>query len=108
MKRLNGWQRLWVVLSIIYLLVVVGSTFALFPKASEVSNARVYDSINAVGRFREANEGSRFQGAYTVRADDYFDLSDEQIIKRLHEKWGDKVDFTKIELEYKQKMQNLS
>jgi hypothetical protein len=31
MKRLNGWQRLWIVLSVFYLLLVVAFTFVIWP-----------------------------------------------------------------------------
>lgn len=107
-RRLNGWQRLWVVLAVIYLLPVVGFTIALFPKQRDLVSSRVYDSIRAVGEYREKNDsGFRFEGAFSFRAKYYSDISDDEIIKGLHEKWGSKVDFSKIEVEYKQKLDAL-
>jgi ABC-type glycerol-3-phosphate transport system permease component len=93
-RRLSGWQRLWIVFAVLYLLPVVGFTAMVFPKQSDIARTRLYDTIRAVREYREANEPDS-------------NLSDEEVIKRLHDKWGRKVDFSQIEAEYKQKVEAL-
>ena len=107
-RRLNGWQRLWVVLSALYLVPVVGITVTMFPKQESLDDSRVYDSISAVVSYVEKTEKARMsEGAYTIRSKHYGDLSNDQVIQRLHQKWDGKVDFTTIENEYKQKLEAL-
>lgn len=46
---MSGWQRLWIVLAVLYLLLVIGVTAGVFPKQGDTVETRVYDSIRAVG-----------------------------------------------------------
>lgn len=106
-KRLNGWHRLWVALSVIWLLVVAAFTIALVPKASDYRSTRLYDSIDAVGRHLEREDPTRrYEGAWTTRSK-YTDLSDEEVLVRLHDKYKGKVDFQPIETEYRRKNDRL-
>jgi hypothetical protein len=108
LERLNGWQRLWIVLSVIYLIVVVTYTIAVVPRASHYARSRLYDSIDTVGRYLEREDASfRYEGGWTMRTKYYADLSDEQVLAKLHDKYKDKVDFGLVENEYRRKMNGL-
>jgi hypothetical protein len=66
--RLNGWQRLWVVFAALYLMTIIGFTLVAFPKREDIESSRVYDSISAIGKYRETSEtGFSLEGAYSVR-----------------------------------------
>jgi hypothetical protein len=107
-KHLNGWQRLWVVLVVLYLVPVVLINIDALPTASDYARTRLHDSIDLAGKHMESTTpGYTFEGSYTVREKYYADLTDEQIIERLHTKFKDKVDFTKIESEYHRKISGL-
>jgi len=104
--RLNGWQRLWILLSALYLALVVVAAIAKMPRSSDYINTRVHASIDAVGKYMEVSTpGYTYEGSYAVRQKHYADLSDEQILDRLHTKFAGKVDLEPIDREYKQKMQ---
>lgn len=106
-KHLNGWQRLWVALSAILLLVVAAVTVALMPKASDYASTRLDESIDAVGRHLEhENPNYRYEGAWAARTK-YTDLSDDQVITKLHETYKGKVDFQNIDVEYRRKVDRL-
>lgn len=108
-NQLNGWQRLWIVLILLYLVIVILFTTDNFPRAIEYETSRLYDSMEAVGHHLETNTpGYTFEGAYTARQKYYGKLSDEDVITRLHTKFKDKVNFTKIESEYKAKISDLT
>lgn len=113
-SRLNGWQRLWVVLSIPYMLIVIVLTVANFPHQGAISRERVYDTIRAVGLYNwmYLDVGGIKEQPYTpsehwVRSEYYAGLSDEEIVKLLHNEMSQKVNFTNIESEYKQKLDAL-
>lgn len=104
MRTLNGWQRLWIVLSVLLVLPVGWVSFHTAPKAKDLIDWRVSQSIELVGKHLEATTpGYKYEGRLTVRQEYYSDLSDEQIIDRLHSKFADKVDLAKIDLEYEKK-----
>ncbi len=107
MKRLNGWHRLWLALSVIWLLAVAAFTIAFIPKASDYGSSRLYDSINAVNRHLEREDPTRGQEAAWTTRSKYSDLSDEEVLVRLHDKYKGKVDFQSIETEYRRKIARL-
>lgn len=41
--KLNGWQRLWVLLCILYFILVVGVTISTFPNPSDVANEEIFE-----------------------------------------------------------------
>ncbi len=45
--KLNGWQRMWVVVSLLYLVAVVIFTIAFMPKRANIEQAWEYE-INAI------------------------------------------------------------
>jgi hypothetical protein len=96
LKHFNGWQRLWVVLVALCLVPVTIFTIEALPTASAYANRRVLDTIEFAGRQMESSKpGYTFEGSYTVRQTHYSDLTDEQIIERVHSKFKDRVDFSK-------------
>lgn len=108
LRRLNGWQRLWVLATILYLGPVCVVAIDSFPKARDYTRTRVDDSIEAVGRYMETTTtGYTFEGAYAVRQKYYGDLSDDEIIDRISTKFKGKVDLSRIELEYLRKLDGL-
>jgi hypothetical protein len=103
-SRLNGWQRLWILLSTIYFIGVVSIAVLLFPKKADYLSTRVYDTINLTIKHVPDLQGSY---AYQVR-DAYKDLSDEEVINKIHAKFKDKVDYSEIESDYGRKIEGLS
>lgn len=107
-KYFNGWQRLWLVVVAMYLVPVVFLTIDALPTASAYSTTRVLDTIEFAGRQMESSKpGYTFEGSHAVREKYYSDLTDEQIIERVHAKFKDRIDFSKIESEYKRRLDNL-
>jgi hypothetical protein len=102
-SRLNGWQRLWILLSTTYLIGVVSIAVLLFPKKADYLSTRVYDTINLTIKHVPELQGSY---AYQIR-DDYKDLSDQEVIKRIHAKFKDKIDYSEIERDYGTKLERL-
>ncbi len=79
-------------------------TVVLFPKKSDYLSTRVYDTINlAIEHVPE------LKGAYAYKIREaYKDLSDEEVIEKIHAKFKDKVDYSKIEKEYNRRLEGLS
>lgn len=108
-KNLNGWQRLWAVLSILYIIPVVAVVVVSFPNLEEINSSRVYASLTAVADYRKTSEPDfRWEGAYSVRTTFYRDLSDKEIIERIQEKWGGKVNLASIDAKYQAKVNDLT
>ena len=105
---LNGWRRLWILLSVLYLVPVVLVAMQEAPKATDYWDSRLDASIEAVGKYMEQiTPGYTFEGSYTVRRKHYSDLTDTEILERLHTKFAGKVDLSRIDREYEQKMDGL-
>ncbi len=103
LSRLNGWQRLWLLVSVIYFLLVVSLTALLLPKKSDYLRTRVYDTINLIIKNIPELRGSY---AYQIR-DAYPELSDDDVVKRIHSKFKGQVDFSSIEDEYNARLAKL-
>jgi len=107
-RHLNGWQRLWVLLSVTWIIIVGVFASTMIPKASDYTKARLYDTIDAVEKHLEKqNPDYHYIGAWEMRTQYYPDLKDDEILDELHSKYKDTVDFTPIEREYRKKMDNL-
>jgi hypothetical protein len=103
LSRLSGWQRLWLVLSVIYLIAVAAFTVILMPKASQYLSSRVYDTVRTI-----KDNVPELSGMYVYQIREaYSDFSDEEIIQKIHEKYKDEVDFDAIEKKYRNKMSRL-
>jgi len=129
-KRLNGWQRLWIVFCGLCFLATGVITVLTLPTGSEHERKRLLDSIDLVSRhnailqrveaagFSKAeikeylSKGGKLDNVRlvdhespdTIRTKYYADLSDKEILARLHETYSKKVDFGSIEAEYKKDM----
>jgi hypothetical protein len=109
LKKLNGWQRLWVVVLFVYLVPVALLTIDALPKASVYARTRLHESIDAAGKYMESvTPGYTYEGSYVVRDRYYKDLSDEQIIERLHTKFKDKINLAAIDDAYDAKLADLN
>jgi len=132
-KRLSGWQRLCVVFCGLCLLVTAVLTVLALPSGSEYERKRLLDSIDLVlkhNAFVQRLETAGFSKAEieehlskggkiddhsvvsheasdVIRARDYPDLSDEEILTRLHDKYSKKVDFASIEGAYRKSIARL-
>lgn len=107
-SKLNGWQRLWIVITILYLIPVVIGTMSYLPKREEILSSRTYAAIDAVAEYRKVNESDfRWDGAYSVRTTFYANLDDDQVFARLSEKWGSKVNLAVIEAEHQKRLDAL-
>ena len=103
LSRLSGWQRLWLILSVIYLIVVAAFTVISMPKASQYSSSRVHDTIRTI-----IDNVPKLSGMYVYQIREvYSDFSDEELIQKIHEKYKDKVDFDATEKKYRNKMSRL-
>ncbi len=111
----NGWQRLWVAFSVLYLLLVVSIIGSSFPKASDYTRIRLQASMEAVDNYTKklkdktkGTEGWRLLPCCNFPLNEYGSYpSDEEKIKLLHEGYKDRVDFSKIEAEYNRNINNL-
>ncbi len=99
----TGWQRLWLVLSVVYFFVVVFFTIIFLPGQSEYSTKRVYDTIKLMIKNEPKLSKS---SAYKVRAY-YKDMQDDRLVEAIHKKYSGKIDFSSIEHEYQKKISSL-
>ena len=132
-KRLNGWHRLWVVFCGLCFVATVVFTVITLPSGSEYKRKKLLDSIDLVSRhnaFLQRLEAAGFskaeieehlsksgklddgrpidhEAADTIKAKHCADLSDEEILSRLHVRYSKKVDFASIEGAYEKDMARL-
>jgi len=104
LSRLNGWQRLWVLVSVIYFLFAVSFIVLFLPKKSDYLSTRVHETIDLT--IKNVPE-LRSSYVYQVR-DAYGDLSDDEVVKRIHSKFKGQIDYSKIEEEYATRLAKLS
>ncbi len=107
MRKLNGWQRLWVVLSAIYLLAVgIVTTLVFMPKEELIKRAWAYDLIDVV-RDHDTSLRSKTTGGILNQ---YSDLSYDEIISRVqkkHSKPNMIAEYTVINKKYEDRLANL-
>lgn len=101
--KLNGWRRLWVVVSIIIFLVIAFFTIMLFPKKSEIISRWAYETIEVVKKPGESS--------FDIR-EAYRDYSDKELIDKIHEKYIGRsllaeIKFEKIDEKYKNELMDL-
>lgn len=105
--RLNGWQRLWVVTSIIIFVITVVYTIALLPAKSEIMSRWVCETIEAVKKTKEYEEHSSgledalfkfgLEAVLSKRGYGDKDLGyGKDLIDKIHEKYLEKNPLTKI------------
>lgn len=100
--KLNGWQRLWIVFSLIYLAIIILFTWTTWPTKKQIENLWVYSTIDAI---KEPNDYS-----YQIR-ESYKDISDRELIKKINAKYGEipgfKEKLNEIDIKYQKKIQSL-
>jgi hypothetical protein len=136
-QKLNGWQRSWIVFCVLYLIATAIFIILNLPNGLEHGRKRLFDSIDLVSRYTawvQLLEGAGFskaeiedylskggklddrlpkgqsvehEPAETIRAKYYADLTDEEIINRLHAKYLNRVDFGAVEAEHQKNMAHL-
>ena len=98
---MNGWQRLWALLSVLSLMPTIIGAIETLPSRYGIEARRIEATIDAAGKYMESSTpGYTYEGAYPVRVKYYADLSDQTIIDRIHAKFAKKVDFNEIERQF--------
>lgn len=82
LNRLNGWQRLWLVLMILYGLVVAVVTVAFFPKESDILNSWAWDAMRVA--IDDIKRTKKYDGTMWDFRDAFFkNKTDEEIVHSL-------------------------
>lgn len=105
LAQLNGWQRLWIVITIIYLIPVVIFSWSAMPTQSQVDNAYMYETID----FVKDNNPWLSKSSYSIR-ESYKDISDLDVVKLIHDRYKNTytdIDFDRIDNSYLKKSNEL-
>jgi len=93
--RLNGWQRMWVVVSLLYLVAVIIFTIAFMPERANIEQAWEYETDAIAGSntrlelpFRDMSDEARVKVIREVYPDAYQDLNDEELATALRTRIG--------------------
>lgn len=123
MKRLNGWQRLWIVLSALYAILVV-----LFTANSIAESEHYSDSTRASYALKAFADHPQNKQIETLPLEKRRELAidssrarlrlagehqedrqtDEEFVRSLSEKWRGSIDFSGIEAENQKMMEQFS
>lgn len=102
---LNGWQRIWVVLAVLFL-ILPGLLLLVeeFPNEEEIYHSWAYDTVELTLQLKEFEKLS-----YWSIRDKYKDLPDQELIKRIQDKYSDStrgynLDFTEINIKHKEEL----
>jgi len=74
--KLNGWQRIGIVLNAIYLIIIIIIAWNVWPTQKKIESSWVYSSLNAI-----VKPGTY---AYELRESRFKDISDRELIKRIN------------------------
>ena len=112
LKKLNGWQRLWVVVSVLWLLFVVGVSIVgdVIPTADGLEarlgrNTRNLQREWALATIEAARVAISMSGQTTagrIRAS-YDELTDVETVERLHNRFPE-IDFEPVDSDYQEKL----
>jgi len=112
LKNLNGWQRLWVVVSVLWLLFVVGVSIVgdVIPTADGLEarlgrntrNLQREWALATIEAARVASDAGEDLTAADIRSA-YKDLSDAKIVERVHNNFPE-VDFEPVDSDYQEKL----
>ena len=123
MKRFNGWQRLWIVLSVLYAIPVV-----LFTANSIAESERYSDSARAKYALKAFADHPQNKKIETLPLEKQQELAidsararlrlagehqvdrqtDEEFVRSLLEKWRDTIDFSEIDAENRKMIEQFS
>ena len=103
--RLNGWQRLWVVISLLWMGVVAAYTLTRGASQSEIYHSWANDLLGYL--VTEASDLKSY--SVTSLRSTYSDLSDKELIEALHKKYIGKhpayrYGFEQIDAKYERKI----
>lgn len=107
--KLGGWQRIWIVISVMWLLVVGLVGYSEIPSEEKIYKAWSYDLLKYL-----CDNDSNLKGQYAWQLRDvYSDLSDKELIERLRSKYLEKYPaykygFENIDAKYNDKLINLA
>lgn len=118
--KLNGWQRLWVVVAGIYFFAVCAFAVATFPDGASLESERATIAIEAA-LHAQANAAHELgddraelnalrnlkAGAARVRSEAYGDLTNAEIVQRVREKFDGKADFNALDERVKHDAEHL-
>ena len=104
MRKLNGWQRLWIVVAVIYLVVVCVITSMFMAKDSEIKRSWASDIIDVVKTHDKSLQDLPTWKMLNVYRSS--DLSYEEIIKKVKEKYST-FDYIEIDKKYEDKLASL-
>lgn len=103
--KLNGWQRLWIVISILWAVSVAGYTFTSKQSESEIYHSWANDLIGYL-----VTQASDLKGySITSLRSKYSDISDKELVEALHKKYIGKhpaysYGFSEIDAKYEGKI----
>ncbi len=112
LNKMNGWQRIWLVLSIISAISGTVVIFFEMPTQARIDRRYVYEVIDHVKRYDDSLSG---ESRWEIR-DAYKGISDRELLDRLHKKkanegappgWKDSI-LLDIDNEYKKETEKLS
>jgi hypothetical protein len=103
-SQLNGWQRLFLVLSGLYLIFVSFFIGIVFPAKSECQSNRVFDTVNLIKKYRP-NEFGELR-TYEVR-DRVLKSGADRWFGEVHRQFKGRIDFSSIEEKYKNNIQEI-
>jgi hypothetical protein len=83
-RRLSGWQRLWVVFAILYLLPVAVFTVSFVPKKTDTKRQWAFATIEIVKKYDEKLKNEDTWDIWRA----YSDMSYEELIKRIRDKYS--------------------
>jgi len=76
--QLNGWQRLWVLVGVIYLVVIAIVTISVVPKRSQLISGWAYDAVDLIKAHEKVDSSN-----WTLRKGVFGDASDEEIVTKI-------------------------
>ncbi len=123
LKRLNGWQRLWVVVSVAWLVVpvllVIDGTIPTAGKLeaelasdkAKIQQEWVYATIDATAPASGMSESTEVPDGFVLDRNlairkRYEDLSDQEFVEQVHEQYSS-VDFGTVDSDYQNGLVNL-
>lgn len=93
---MGGWTRLWILVSVIYVFPVGIFTYSGIPKKSQYEFVRFRETLDLVKEHNYEIDG----------VDELPSVGYEKFVRACHKQFGDTLDFTKIESDYKNKINN--
>lgn len=103
LNRLNGWHRLWIVITILYSIIILPMIATSIPKESDITKQWSYELIDRARVFHpELNNLLDFE----IR-DMNKNYSDIQYIRAVHRQYKNLVSFSDIDTKFKEQLDHL-